>query len=136
MKIALNTQNTNFYDKVNLNSKVSFGVFLPKLPNDTVSFSQNARAQSIFSKTKKFTINDYKRLSPFAISLLRSSCPEEIKKAAKDSVDTGLFLKQHLDKKYGEGKYVFCCIGTSPSGIARVFEFIGVETKYLPISSL
>lgn len=107
--------------------------------NDVFELSPEAKikkcTESILSRTHKFTIADYKSLTKLEKSILRRSS-EEAKQAAKDSIQVGLKLKEKLDNRYGENSYVFCSIGTSPSGVARVMEFSGVETKYLPISGL
>lgn len=112
---------------------------LPQLPFDTCELSQSAKIQAqanrIYSRSKKFTIDDYNSLSKLEKAVLREASSSS-RKAADDSLRVGLKVKEKLDKYKGEDNYVFCCIGTSPSGVARVLEFSGVETKYLPISHL
>ena len=112
---------------------------LPELPYDTCDLSKSAKIQAqanrIYSRSKKFTIDDYNSLSKLEKAVLREASSSS-RKAADDSLRVGLKVKEKLDKYNGEDNYVFCCIGTSPSGVARVLEFAGVETKYLPISRL
>lgn len=112
---------------------------LSPLQNDTVQLSNDAKLQlqanRIFSRSQKFSISDYNSLSKLEKVVLREAS-KPCKKAAEDSLEVGLKVKENLDKKYGENGYVFCSIGTSPAGIARVLEFSGCETKYLPISRL
>lgn len=112
---------------------------LPELPYDTCELSPTAKIQAqakrIYSRSKKFTIDDYNSLSKLEKAILRDASSLS-RKAADDSLRVGLKVKQKLDKYNGEDNYVFCSIGTSPSGVARVLEFSGVETKYLPISRL
>lgn len=112
---------------------------LPPLNADVVDLSPSAKvhlqAKRIFSRSKKFSINDYNSLSKLEKSILRSAS-SSIEKDAKKSLEMGLVVKSDLDKKYGKGNYVFVSIGTSPAGVGRVLEFMGVETKYLPISGL
>ena len=112
---------------------------LPSLQSDSVELSNDAKLQlqanRIYSRSKKFTIDDYKSLTKLEKSILREASKYS-KNAAQESLKVGLKVKEHLDKRYGENGYVFACIGTSPAGIARVLEFTGVETKYLPISRL
>lgn len=112
---------------------------LLELPFDTCELSPSAKIQAqanrIYSRTKKFTIDDYNSLSKLEKAVLREASSSS-RKAADDSLRVGLKVKEKLDKYKGEDNYVFCCIGTSPSGVARVLEFSGVETKYLPISHL
>lgn len=114
-------------------------VKLPPLYPDFLELSPSAKLQlqskRIFANSQKFTIEDYKSLSKIEKRVLMSTSTDA-QEAAEKSLQMGLKVKEHLDKSYGEGKYVFVCIGTSPSGIARVLEFMGVETKYLPISGL
>lgn len=62
-----------------------------------------------------------------------SKAPEEIEEAVMDNIYLADDLKKYLDKKYGENGYIFASIGTPPSLVAKVFEYMGVETKYLPI---
>ena len=112
---------------------------LEPLPFDSVYLSDSARirqrSKSIFSRFQKFGIDDYKSLSKLEKSVLRE-VNLDAKQVALDSIQVATKIKEKLDNDYGAGKYVFCCIGTSPSGLARVLEFMGVETRYLPISKL
>ena len=87
------------------------------------------------SRKRKFEISDYKSLKPEQIEKIKANLPTKIKKAVSENMFTGELLKNYFDEIYGEDKYIFACIGTSPAGIGRVMEFSGVETKYLPISS-
>lgn len=112
---------------------------LPALNTDVVDLSPEAKLQlqsnRIFSRSKKFSIDDYNYLSKLEKSVLRSAS-SSVEKDAKKSLEMGLKVKKDLDKTYGEGNYVYVSIGTSPAGVGRVLEFMGVETKYLPISGL
>lgn len=99
-------------------------------------FQRQAFASKILSRDSKFTIDSYDCLSEEENTLLREVADIDTKIAVNSSVDLGLKFKSYLDEKYGEGKYVFVSIGTSPTGIARVMEFTGVETKYLPATDL
>ena len=93
-------------------------------------------ASKILSRDSKFTIDSYNRLTEEENTLLREVADIDTKLAVNSSVDLGLKFKSYLDEKYGEDKYVFVSIGTSPTGIARVMEFSGIETKYLPATDL
>lgn len=93
-------------------------------------------ASKILARDSKFTIDSYNRLTEEENNLLREVADIDTKLAVNSSVDLGLKFKSYLDEKYGEDKYVFVSIGTSPTGIARVMEFSGVETKYLPATDL
>ncbi len=94
--------------------------------------------KNVLSRLRKFSIKDYKSLDNNKIHALRTVCEleEKTKRASDDNIKMALTLKPYLDEKYGKDKYVFVSIGRSPAGIARVMEFMGVETKYLPISGL
>lgn len=100
--------------------------------------SEKELSTQIFKKTRKFSIRNYNKLSKEQLEVLRSYCENDMqaKEAAQDNLEIGLKLKEYLDNEYGEDKYVFVSIGRSPAGIARVMEFCGVQTKYLPISNL
>lgn len=121
-------------------------ITLPKITTQNVTFKQsmdifvhkNKEAkielpQEIKNK-RKFEIPDYKSLSTEQIEHIKTQIPAKTKKAAKESIFTGEILKNYLDEIYGKDKYIFACIGTSPSGIGRFMEFSGIETKYFPIS--
>ena len=99
---------------------------------------ENNIAKKVFSSTKKFSVRDYNKLNQKQLDAMRKIClkNEGAKEAADDSIEMALLLKSYLDDLNGEGNYVFVSIGRSPVGIARAFEFMGVETKYLPISRL
>ncbi len=123
------------------NTSVRKTVSFQALTCDTF-VSQNEKEKEIskrvFASTKKFKIKDYKKLHGEELEAVRKVCTDDfdVYITAKDNVDHALKLKSYLDAKYGKDKYVFCSIGRSPAGLARVFEFMGVETKYLPISGL
>jgi len=110
-----------------------------QLNSDTLELSPEARLKSqssaILSRFHKFDIQNYDSLSKVEKSILRNT-GKDAEIAAEDSLIMGIKVKEDLDKRYGEDNYVFCSIGTSMSGVARVLEFMGVETKYLPISGL
>lgn len=61
---------------------------------------------------------------------------DDIKEAAKKSVDTGIMLKKSLDDRYGKDNYVFVSIGTSPVGVAKTLDIMGQDVRYVPISGL
>ena len=112
---------------------------LPPLSTDTIELSADAKialqANRIFSRSQKFSIRDYNSLSKLEKTVLRDASAH-YKKHADDSLKVGLKVKEKLDKYYGEDNYVFCSIGTSPSGVARVLEFTGAQVRYFPISRL
>lgn len=93
-------------------------------------------ANKKLSQIHKMTIEEYQKLTEEEKNAIRRSATFINNEVATKSVIFGLKLKNYLDKKYGENNYCFVSLGTSPAGIARVFEFSGVETKYLPISKL
>ena len=99
-----------------------------------VSFKRKHQEQLV--DKRKFDISDYKVLSPFEKRLILNRCNDKDQKRADTNIELALDIKDELDGMYGEGKYVFECIGTSPAPIARVLEFMGVETHYFPISNL
>lgn len=128
MKItAVNTIKNNYFTQ---NRPVSF-----KQGQDTfVKSSQPKTFEQITQSKRKFDISDYKSLSKKEIKIAKEKANGLTEQAAKDNIFVAEYIKEYLDKIYGEDKYVFACIGTSPSGIGRVLEFMGVETKYFPAS--
>lgn len=86
---------------------------------------------------RKITPKEFYELTPQKIkSFLTWRETENMDDAANENITIAMSLKKFLDEKYGKDKYVFVSIGTSPAPIARVFEFMGVETKYIPVSGL
>lgn len=55
--------------------------------------------------------------------------PKVFAKAAK-------CLKNYFDKTYGAGQYRIISLGTSPAVAAQAMEYLGVETKYVPVSGI
>lgn len=140
MKVRLGINNIPIINKLRSDFKPSFGMSPQILTEDIFESSDTnrikGRAEQILSQKRKFGIDDYEKLSSEEKILITETSEKHIKNAAASSVRIAQILKNNLDKTYGEDNYVFCSIGTSPAGIARVFEFMGVETKYLPISGI
>lgn len=138
--MRVNGLNNYFYRELNCKqiANISFGKL--QSTTDVVDIDPHTKkeniAQRIFAKKGKFDIESYKALSKDEKDAIREVSHTAVKIAAQENIEQGLKLKTYLDSFYGKGKYVFVCIGTSPSCIARVMEFAGVETKYLPISGL
>ena len=99
-----------------------------------ISFKKNI--EEAFLTKRKFNISDYNSLSPLEKRMFENSCSDIDKERADINIELALDIKEQLDGMYGEGQYVFECIGTSPAPIGRVMEFMGVETHYFPISNL
>lgn len=78
----------------------------------------------------------YIRTGSKETELKLSNISKETKEAAEKSLKAAIAMKGQFDKEFGRDNYVFVSIGTSPAGIARGFEFLGVETKYIPISGV
>lgn len=93
-------------------------------------------AEQILDNYRKFDIESYKSLTTQEIDILDKASDEDIKYAAKLSVDIGVPFQKYWDDLFGKDNWVYVSIGTSTSGLARVFEFSGIETKYLPISDM
>ncbi len=123
-------------DKSRNSRSLSFGgwsdIFLPS------KRLQSCRNVEQFLKTvKKVTPDDYKKLSAEQLQdFFYYNLDDNLQIAVEDNLAVALPLKDFLDRKYGKDKYIFVSIGSSPSPIGRIFEFSGVETKYLPISDL
>ncbi len=91
-----------------------------------------------FSHVKVFGVNDYLKLDKNQKAQIDDLVKDDEDIFDDCDINTLIApkLKDYLDKKYNEDGYVFISIGTSPSSIARVLEFMGVEVKYLPVSGL
>lgn len=109
------------------------------LPYDSVELSPKAKlenqARRIYSRSQRFKIEDYEKLTKLEKSVLRETS-SYFEDYADENIQIALKVKEKLDKYHGENQYIFCCIGTSPAPLARTLEFMGVETKYIPISGL
>lgn len=115
---------------------MSFGqgedIFLP-----SKQFENSRRVEKLLNSVKKVTPDDYKKLSSEQLKdFFYYNLDDNLQIAVEDNLAVALPLKKFLDKKYGKDKYIFVSIGSSPSPIGRIFEFSGVETKYLPMSDL
>jgi len=97
-------------------------------------FAPNPAIKSFKQRKEKLQIADYLALSNEDRLAIRQKAKKRHIKAANININLGLNLKDNLDKMYGKDGYVFVSIGTSPSLIAKVMEYSGVEVKYLPIS--
>ena len=120
----------------NNNYTLSFGqgedIFLP-----SKRFENSRRVEKLLNSVKKVTPNEYKKLSDEQLKdFFYYNLDDNLQIAVEDNLAVALPLKDFLDRKYGKDKYIFVSIGSSPSPIGRIFEFSGVETKYLPISDL
>jgi hypothetical protein len=96
-------------------------------------------ATKILDHFKKIDMEEYDRLSEDEKQILRAEFATWEPKEQKDLCDNltvAKFLKQRYDKSYGRGNYVYVSIGRSCNTIARALEYLGVETKNIPISGL
>ena len=111
---------------------------MPVLKSDVFEISPKSRnritANKVLERSRKFGLGEFLSLRKAEKTALKKITEEDLENDAKINTKIGLKLRDKLDNEYGKNKYVFVCIGTSPSGIARVMEFSGVETKYIPIS--
>ncbi len=143
-------RNNNFYISpynfnVSFNSReTSVKPKLKDLPCDVFTRIGRKRENSerifdnIISHGKKFDIDMYNALSKDYRNIMLENCLKnrDIKNAAEINLKIGTALKKELDDDFGKDSYVFVSVGTSPSCLARILEFSGVETKYLPASYL
>ncbi len=128
-------KNTSINNKIanRINNTSTQDTFITsfKAKEEKVTLANNA-----LSKHNKLGIKVYKNLSLKEKLAIHTTTLLSTKEQAKETVKIAKFLKNTLDKEYGKNKYVFVSIGTSPACIGRAMEFMGVETKYLPISEL
>lgn len=126
-----NSINNNFANKINNANTQDIFITSFKANEEKVTLANKA-----LSKHNKLDIDAYKNLSLKEKLAIHTTTLLSTKEQAKRTVKIAKFLKDTLDKEYGKNKYVFVSIGTSPACIGRAMEFMGVETKYLPISEL
>ncbi len=94
---------------------------------------------SIMKAEKRFSIEDYKKLSRREKDFYRKICnyiDSDISRITNENIILAESIKNDLDEKYGKNNYVFISLGTSPAAIGRYLELNGIETKYLPLSEL
>jgi len=96
----------------------------------------NLTCRAFERKQNKLEILEFRSLDETQKEMIRRNTPLPCYLAAYDNVNIALEYKKLLDESYGKDNYVFISIGTSPSLIGKVFECMGVETKYLPMSGL
>lgn len=143
MKISFNTfsQKTVYF---NGTKQIPHKRTAIKTPADCFIKSNSAdfTLENFLKKKDKFTISEYKAIDKGNLIFLRDDLTKEYSDYDEYIYTAGLTtelafdLKSALDETYGENGYIFAAIGQSPSLIAKVFECMGTETKYLPISDL
>ena len=135
----------NIYQKQK-NKKIPFGNFshITPLPENTPikpflnsirQIFNNKKLNKLFGKNL-LNINTYKKLTSTDKKILSELSIKPTVEAAEDAIIFSQPIKNFLEKKYGKDNYIFVSIGRSPVIIGRAMEFMGTETKYLPISSL
>lgn len=113
----------------------------PKIHTDIRHILSKEIIDSSWPKGRKlkngrtFTPDDYFAMSSKQIKAVKSAFPE-YRTIAEHQLEYGLKLKDFLEDKYKDQPFVFVSVGRSPDALARVLEYTGIETKYLPISNL
>lgn len=137
----------NLYNSVKFSGSGKKTVSLPYYEglNHDVFEKKSEKTSVINSRIKEnskrervpFGVNHgLKRLGKSFIEDRIKEMSEEVKKAACESAFAGIKTKEYFDDKYGKNNYVIISMGTSPAGIAKGMEFMGVDVRYLPISNL
>lgn len=97
---------------------------------------QHPAYAKFLERNSKFSVDDFLSLSEEDRFVIKQEIGLECLLPVCTNVNFARGIKQFLDEKYGNNEYVFVSIGKSPSLIAKVLEYMGVETKYLPMSKL
>lgn len=135
--------NINYNTSINFlgtDKKIGFSSFFGALKRDI--FIKRTEADSnadIKSKKQKvpFGVNvDFIKCPKTKLDEIFKQIPSDIKEAAEESIFAGKMTKEMYDEKYGKNKYVIVSIGTSPAGIAKAMEYMGVDVRYVPISNI
>lgn len=82
----------------------------------------------------KLDLNDYLSMDIKQKDRMYENISPKIKDLASENLLMGIIFKKALDEKYGEGRYKFVSIGTSPACIAKAMELMGEDVVYLPMS--
>ena len=112
---------------------------LSPLTSDVLEIRKNSskiNGDEILNRFDKIDINSYKTLSTEEIEAVRESCGYDVRMAASYSVDMGIELEKYFSDMFGKDDWTYVSIGNSPAGIGRVLQFMGIETRFLPISNL
>ena len=112
---------------------------LSPLTSDILEIRKNLskiNGDEILNRFDKIDINAYKTLSTEEIEAVRESCGYDVRMAASYSVDMGIELEKYFSDMFGKDDWTYVSIGNSPAGIGRVLQFMGIETRFLPISNL
>lgn len=90
-------------------------------------------SQYFFDKTEKFEIRDYDKIRGCLTHNIEKLADKPLINAVDRTANISSRLKRKLDAKFGKDEYVFVSVGTRPSLVAKAFECMGVETKYIPV---
>lgn len=90
----------------------------------------------ILNSVPEINPQTYKKMSFLSKFFLRSFTPDRVKELAKTTCDITSKLKQRFDEKYGENNYMVIAVGRSIASIAETLNFMGGESKVIPLSEL
>lgn len=77
----------------------------------------------------------YSKLSSEELLAIRAQLTSDLVDDAETLIDTAKIIKKLFDINYGENNYTFISIGRSLSALAKCLDFMGVETKQIPLSA-
>lgn len=76
----------------------------------------------------------YAKISPEELLAVRAQLKPDLIHDAEFFVTVSKIVKGAFDEKYGENQYTFVSIGRSLSAMANCLNFLGIETKHVPLS--
>lgn len=88
---------------------------------------------------QNFGITEYESLAQYEKNYIRRLAKTAYKELGNDLKvvkNSSSFFKEHFDKIYGEGNYVFVSVGRSLSPNAEALKTMGVTSHSIPISGM
>lgn len=129
---------SSYYFNSNLKTGTSSDVFVKSPVRDEIYFESPMQLKEytpVLDKIRtRFDKDKYFMLSDDLKDDLYSDIPLSTKLFAGENIIMAKVFKNALDEKFGEGKYKFVSLGTSPSCIAKAMELSGEDVVYLPMS--
>lgn len=129
---------SSYYFNSNLKTGTSSDVFVKSPVRDEIYFESPMQLKEytpVLDKIRtRFDKDKYFMLSDELKDDLYSDIPLSTKLFAGENIIMAKVFKNALDEKFGEGKYKFVSLGTSPSCIAKAMELSGEDVVYLPMS--
>lgn len=91
---------------------------------------------TLLKPIKSVTLSSYEKMGTDKISELRAASPKRLIELAKINCSIAKEIKENLDAKYGKRNYTLISIGRSVAALTESLQDMGVNTKFIPLSSM